>query len=175
MQVYCFYLFKTWNCGRMCRQPLLYWTTKKPNGEIIIHAVTNLILFPCHFVNRSCLYLCFRSRRGLGVDHALCHWGYFVQDVGSHLTGTKVSTRSINHSLIIHNFLEFKNIPTFIPHSMSFLLPHCSSQQSPPVIPRFRFHIYFSIFTTFLFPFHLLLSLLSMFNSSLLFSIWLLF
>lgn len=95
------------------------------------------ISFPRPFFHQSCLYLCFRSWSRLGIDHALCHWGYFVQDVGPHLTGTKVSTCSINPRLIIHNFQQFKNIPTFIPRSMSFFLPPYIFYQSlqPPRIP----------------------------------------
>lgn len=136
------------------------------------------ISFPRPFFHQSCLYLCFRSWSRLGIDHALCHWGYFVQDVGPHLTGTKVSTCSINPRLIIHNFQQFKNIPTFIPRSMSFFfyLPTFSTSLFNHLAsPQVRFYIYFSIFAIFLFLFPLLLSLLSMSNSSLLFSIWLLF
>lgn len=116
------------------------------------------------FCHHSCPCLCFRSRSGVGVHNALCHWSYFVQDIGPHLTGTKVSTCRKNRSLIIHNFPLFKNIPHFLIPCPFFYLPtFCNS---PFNHPEFRPPSP-SVFTTFLFLFRLLLGLLSMFNSSL--------
>lgn len=110
----------------------------------ITYSVKDKGLCPRDFFHPLCPRLCFRCRSRLGVNHALCHRGDFVQDVGPHLTGTKVSTRSINHSPKIHHFPEFWKYSS-LPDSLSFLLPPCILQQplQPLRIPAVLNFIYF--------------------------------
>lgn len=116
-----------------------YWSCL-PERSSISYSVKDKDFCPHRFFHLSCPCLCFRSRSGLGVNHALCHWSYFVQDVGPHLTSTKVSTCSINLSLIIHNFPEFKNIPHFlIPCPLFYLPTFCNSLFNHPESPVLNF------------------------------------
>lgn len=51
--------------------------------------------------------LCFRDGDGLRVYSVLCHWSHLVQDIGCHLTCTKVSTSYLIFRLIITIFNVF--------------------------------------------------------------------